>query len=254
MTTLTDLPILSVPASARDIDLNALGLWLGHSAHESSALAWPIALLPDFLEGSWTLPSDSIERFQHVSWTAPVPDAQFEATHRQEWAVRSGVRAETAVTTEAWVGATHLASSRIVCITQEGHPGDGVDGVPAPPRVGAGTVERRLAVTDHQVRTFSAVSGAHYAAFAGSSEARLLGFNNVLVPGPLLVMVHLLAAGMDADHGDLEVWFRRPVTVGRRAGAGPIRPRPDGVVDPQHRDERGADHRPVLVRSLALAS
>jgi hypothetical protein len=214
MTTLTDQPIRSVPAWACDIDLNALGLWRGHSAHESSALGWPIALLPDFLEGSWTLPSDSVERFQHVSWTSPVPDGPFGATHRQEWAVRSGRRSETAVTTEAWVGVTHLASSRIVCSTQAAHPGDGVDGVPAPPRVGSGTVERRLAVTDDQVRAFSAVSGARYAAFAGSSEAGRLGFNNVVVPGPLLAMVHLLAAGMDADHGDLEVWFRRPVTVG----------------------------------------
>lgn len=143
MTTLADLPILSAPASGRDIDLNALGLWLGHSAHRGDRR----------------------------------PGAHVQCGER--CALR-GVR-------RAIRGRPPRVQQRRGARTVAG------DGAPAGRRHGRGAWRSRGVVPATRHR-------------------------------------------------------------GQRAGGGPIRPRPDGVVDPQRRYEGRADRRPVLLRSLGLAS
>jgi hypothetical protein len=196
------------------VDVTKLLLWLGRTMADPRVIAWPVVLLPDFLLGREAMPSDSVERYQRVEWEGPIPTDSFEAIIRHTWARSRGGRTEFQVECAAVVGGGVVASSRIVCLTRRVLPDAGHPDIPEAGEPGALVPKRPIVFGDDDIREFCEVSKSHYSVTSRTRDAQVLGFRNVLVPGPLLTIVHLSEANAGRARGSIDVWFRRPVTAG----------------------------------------
>lgn len=209
------------------IDPSLLLTWLG-ARRQPPVVSWPVVLFPDFLAGRGTMPPDSVELYQRVDWSAPLPEGDFEATVRPGWVAGRGDRTEYELVSEAAVDGRVVATSRIVCLTRADIEPAGERDLPAPPDPGAFTQVRHVTVSDDDVTEYCDATRTHYLVTSRMTVARELGFRNILVPGPLLTVLHLAAWTEIPAAGTVEVWFRGPVTAGsamtlqRAAGGEPI--------------------------------
>jgi hypothetical protein len=73
---------------------------------------------------------------------------------------------------------------------------------------------RRITFGEEEVREFCEASNSHYAVVSRARDAQVLGFKNVLVPGPLLTIAQLLRIPAGSTGGSIDAWFESPVTVG----------------------------------------
>jgi hypothetical protein len=196
------------------VDVSKLLLWLRRTMADPRVIAWPVVLLPDFLLGREAMPSDSVERYQRVQWESPIPTDSFEASIRQTWARSRGERTEFEVECAAVVGSEVVASSRIVCLTRRVLPDAGHPDIPEAGEPGLLVPKRGVIFGDDDIREFCEVSKSHYSVTSRIGDAQVLGFRNVLVPGPLLTIVHLSEADAGRATGSIDVWFKGPVTAG----------------------------------------
>jgi hypothetical protein len=202
-----------VKASLGQQALEKLALWVGSRAGEPLWHPWPIVLLPEFLDPSWAMPWDTVQLYHRLTWNGPLPLGPFPATLRLEWIAPRRGKTELAVTTEVRNRGRLLASGLMVGMTDTRCTPFGRSALRGPPGVGDLEWRRDVIVTDAAVSDFTAISRTFYAVTSTAAEAQRLGYPNLLVPGVLLVLLHMAWADLGSA-GQIETWLRRPITAG----------------------------------------
>jgi hypothetical protein len=188
-------------------------LWLGRRLGNAGALSWPAVLIPEVIDERLALPEQSVQIYHAVSWEDVVPRDEFIVGAGVAWISQRADTSEVAVRSYARIGEEPVAQSLIVARATSGLATRGVRHLPPVPDV-VGLVRRRsFVVSEADIEAFVAVAGTRYRVASDLRYAREHEYPNVLVPGPLLLVLQLHFAGLECS-GGIEVWFRRPVPVG----------------------------------------
>jgi hypothetical protein len=218
-TTVATEPARFFPGSHLNVQhtLPASGQWLGDVVRwlerppgEPVTLAWPVLLVPELIDRRFRVPDEALQIYQRVEWTQAVPASAFEVRAAVEWISARGGSVELGLSGSAMIGGQEIARNLLVVRAPGEAEPSGRRCVPKPPDVGTVRRRRSFVISEEQVRSFSALTGAHYRVHDDIRYARDHGFPSVLVQGVVLLISQLHFAGSTGA----EMWFQRAVPAG----------------------------------------
>jgi len=194
-----------------------LCIWLQCRIGALGAIGWPVVLIPEVVDKRFRLPEDSLQVYQRVEWSAPMPTTPFDLEASVGWVSARDASVEVGLRSRALVDGTAVAGSLLVArdrLTAGSVESWGERNLPPVPATGSLVRRRSLVIDENHVRDFAELAGTRYPVHTDLRYAWARGYPNVLVQGLLLMLIHLHFAGTEAAAGQAEMWFRRAVPAG----------------------------------------
>jgi hypothetical protein len=205
--------------------------WRAPDAGAGSGL-WPLLLGAGFPHGLLDPPAATVDRYRRVWWDqAPPPDGEGEVRARVAWIEPHEGGSDVAIETTYRRDDLPVAGSTWVLRVPTTLPAMSAPVLPpAPGPFAGGAVQGRRVVRADAVATCASLLGRHSPLTESVGYASAHGYPANLVPGLLLFLQCFDDRSPWPTSGDLEVWFRGPVTVGAII---------ERVLDPARPDEVG---------------